>query len=112
MRRTFVIGVILLGISHVSCVHVYFKDPQTLEGVQCSEIPDELQGTWLGIEDGDKEGVAFDMNGIDAIKIFQDPETGMIDTLHRRTDLSDSLRLYRSGKFYLSILEKTVSIGK
>ncbi|MFT5861001.1 MAG: hypothetical protein ACI865_003119 [Flavobacteriaceae bacterium] len=105
MRSSLIVLLILVSFSHISCVHVYFKEPQTLEGVQLSEIPNELQGVWLEVEDDENDnhqnGISFDAKGLDDLRINKFEQTGNVDTLHRRTNLSDSLRLYKSGKFYL-----------
>ena len=80
-----------------SCVQVYFIEPQPKGGILLTEIPEELQGKWTLASSEfiiDKRGYTFYQIGTDTL-------SNSSDTIYERVNLTDSVRLYKSKRFYI-----------
>ena len=80
-----------------SCITIHFTEPQPYGGERLEEIPAELCGTWRDKDDQ----FSIDPKGMTEIKVNKNEESGTIDSIATRVVLSDTFRIYRSGKLYV-----------
>lgn len=85
-------------ITLTSCLTVSFNQPQPKDGKRLQEFPEELQGTWK-MKDGDF--LTIDDAKITLSKMINDSLNNVIDTSYNYTNLSDTIRMYRGGNFYV-----------
>jgi hypothetical protein len=89
-----------------SCSHIYFTEAQAGGGTLLSEVPKELHGKWKIDERGSaKEGITewliIEKEGYRYFKVVKD-SLQKVDTVKTETTLlSDSTKLYASGKLYI-----------
>jgi hypothetical protein len=89
-----------------SCSHIYFTEAQAGGGALLSEVPKELHGKWKIDERGSaKEGITewltIEKEGYRYFKVVKD-SLQKVDTVKTETTLlSDSTKLYVSGKLYI-----------
>ena len=89
-----------------SCSHIYFTEAQAGGGTLLSEVPKELHGKWKIDERGSaKEGITewltIEKEGYRYFKVVKD-SLQKVDTVKTETTLlSDSTKLYVSGKIYI-----------
>lgn len=89
---------IALSLILTSCLTVSFNQPQPKDGQRLKEFPEKLQGKWK-MDDGDF--IMIDATGIGTSNLIVDSLNNIIDTSYRYTSLSDSLRIYEGGKYYV-----------
>lgn len=88
---------IILSLLFSSCAHVYFTEPQPDGGARIYEIPEELFGEWMD----DNGGLEIDVTGIMDISLNRNTDGNIIDTSYRKTELSDTMRLYKTKNLYV-----------
>ena len=80
-----------------SCVSVYFDMPQPKGAVRINTVPQELQGKW-----NDKTDTCMITNGgMLQISLTRDSSGNIISSKRIPTSLSDSLMLFKAGKYYV-----------
>ena len=89
-----------------SCSHIYFTEAQAGGGALLSEVPKELHGKWkIDERESAKEGITewltIEKEGYRYFKVVKD-SLQKVDTVKTETTLlSDSTKLYVSGKIYI-----------
>ena len=95
------ISLIALSLILTSCWTVSFNQPQPKDGQRLKEIPEELQGKWIK-NNGDS--LMIDATGIGTMNIIVEVDSlnnNIVDTSYNYDRLSDSIRIYRGGKYYV-----------
>jgi hypothetical protein len=89
-----------------SCSHIYFTEAQAGGGTLLSEVPKELHGKWkIDEKESAKENITewltIEKEGYRYFKVVKD-SLQKVDTVKTETTLlSDSTKLYVSGKIYI-----------
>ena len=96
MKHLIFIG-LLFGA--VSCSTVHFMEVQPMNGERLHELPEELQGTWYG--DDSVSYIRHYPTYSEDFSVHRDSLGNIVDTTIRYTYLSDSLRLYKGGDYYV-----------
>ena len=89
---------IALSLILTSCFTVSFNQPQPKDGQRLKEIPEKLQGKWI-FDSGDS--LMIDATGIRTSTHNLDSLNNIVDRSYKYTSLSDSIRIYEGGKYYV-----------
>jgi len=95
------ISLIALSLILTSCWTVSFNQPQPKDGQRLKEIPEELQGKWIK---NNGASLMIDATGIGTMNIIVEVDSlnnNIVDTSYNYYRLSDSIRIYRGGKYYV-----------
>lgn len=87
-----------LFISLSSCLTVSFNQPQPKDGDRLQVFPEELRGTWT---ENDGDFFTIDAGGIGSSTLIYDSLENLIDTTYKYNALSDSLRMYQGGRYFI-----------
>ncbi len=79
-----------------SCVGVYFDMPQPKGGVRVNSVPQELQGTWI-----DTDTIMISNEGMVQTSSTKDSTGKIISSQRIPTFLSDSVMMFKAGKYYI-----------
>jgi hypothetical protein len=88
----------VLLLAFASCGTVRFNQPQPKDGIRLTEFPEEVRGTWAH---ADGDFFTIDSAGITYSRVYLDSARNYEGGAERYVALSDSIRLYRGGKYYV-----------